>query len=197
MCLSRHCASFVATKHVFCRDKSMIVATKVWLSRQTLVATSTSAPLVCRDKSFVTANIFLSRQKTCFVATKQKRFFVAAPATDANQPWLGSQSEHLSLRSLRKYPRASMLGHLPLVFAREGENWFPSRRANTVRSAWLKIALPTLNRWFSGRRDVTTHGTLLSEARTRGVSALGAVCGWSNQSKGFFRCWLDPPVPHS
>ena len=115
---------FVVTLRVFCRDKTRLLSRQKYDCRDKsmIVATSTSAPLVCRDKSFVTANIFLWRQKTCFVATKQKRFFVAAPASVTNQPWLGSQSEHLSLLSLRKYPRASMLGHLPLLFAREGEN---------------------------------------------------------------------------
>ena len=43
---------FVATKHVFCHDKSKLVATKL-LSRQI----------------FVAIKILLSRQKTCFVAT--------------------------------------------------------------------------------------------------------------------------------
>ena len=47
---------FGSTKHVFCRDKSMLVV----LSRQTRV---------CRNKSFVSTSILLSRKKTCSVAT--------------------------------------------------------------------------------------------------------------------------------
>ena len=56
-------------KIVFCRDKSMLAATKV-LSRQNYV---------CRDKIFLSrqkfvvflaTSILLSRKKTCFVATK-------------------------------------------------------------------------------------------------------------------------------
>ena len=75
--LSRQTAVFVTTKHVFCRDKSMLVA----LSRpncvyrgKTFVATntcfvSTSIPLsrqktFCRDKHmFIATKVCLSRQK--------------------------------------------------------------------------------------------------------------------------------------
>ena len=61
--------SFVATKHVFCRHKSMLFATKL-LSWQNYV---------CRDKPFVATNIkhmfvatsiLLSRQKTCLSRQK-------------------------------------------------------------------------------------------------------------------------------
>ena len=69
---------FVARKHVFCREKSMLDATKL-LARQTYVCRDKSKLLptklllrqnyVCRDK-------YLSGQKFCrdkhsFVATKQ------------------------------------------------------------------------------------------------------------------------------
>ena len=61
VCLSRHKHVFIATN--ICRDKSF-VATKTF----------------CRDKRFVAASTLLSRQKTCFVATKI--ILVAAPAND-------------------------------------------------------------------------------------------------------------------
>ena len=52
---------FDATNHIFCSDKSMFVATKIFLSRQKL----------CRDKlTFVATNMCLSRQNTSFVANK-------------------------------------------------------------------------------------------------------------------------------
>ena len=63
---------FVATKHVFCRDKSILVATNTCLSSQNI--------LTRHDKSFVAASILLSRQQTCFVATKI--ILVASPAND-------------------------------------------------------------------------------------------------------------------
>ena len=73
---------FVTTIHVFCRDKSMLVANR------TFVATFVATEIFCHDKhnfvatkTFVTASIFLSRQKTCFVATKM--ILVAAPANDS------------------------------------------------------------------------------------------------------------------
>jgi len=97
-CLSRqnffsYSHVFVATKDVFCRDKSMLVstillscfskynfvATSLLLCRQNtcLVATNTSLSrqkwqiqnIFCRDKRFVTASILLWRPKPCFVAT--------------------------------------------------------------------------------------------------------------------------------
>ena len=58
--LSRQNTSFVATKHVFCRDKSMLAATKV-LSRQKF----------CRGKH--PARILLLRQKTSSKDVIQRR----------------------------------------------------------------------------------------------------------------------------
>ena len=64
-CLDEH--TFVARKDVFCRGKHVFVATKVY--KIMFVAAK-----ICRDKSFVATNIFLSRQNIChkhtFVATK-------------------------------------------------------------------------------------------------------------------------------
>ena len=67
---------FVATKQVFCRDKSMVVATKLLskqnifsLSRQNMsfVAIKLWKYHFCPDKSFVATNMCLSRQM--FVGT--------------------------------------------------------------------------------------------------------------------------------
>ena len=55
-CRDKH--GFMTTEHVFCRDKSMLVVTKV-LSRKNYV---------CRDKTFVATHI--CRDKQNFVATK-------------------------------------------------------------------------------------------------------------------------------
>ena len=70
---------FVATKHVFYHDKSMLVAANV-LSRQTRV---------CCEKSFVGTKIFSrDKHKHTFVATNTilknttKMMLVAAPAND-------------------------------------------------------------------------------------------------------------------
>ena len=65
---------FVATKHVICRDKSIIVATNVIF-------------VFCHDKSFVAASIRLSRQKTRFFTTKM--ILVAAPANDIGSTSFG------------------------------------------------------------------------------------------------------------
>ena len=69
---------------------------------------------VCRDESFVTTSIFLSGQKTCFVATKFT--LVAAPANDGvglsaartvrhplsgAQLWSGSPADVLNTRAER------------------------------------------------------------------------------------------------
>ena len=76
---------FVATKHVFCRDKSMLVATNIFSSKHMLVVT----------KIFVTTNIILlelmfCRSKHTFVVTKDvfvaaKFILVAAPANNRRQ----------------------------------------------------------------------------------------------------------------
>ena len=70
-----------ATSIVFCRDKSMLIATK-HLSPQTSV---------CREKhNFVATSILLSRQKICFCRNKMhvmfvvtKMILVAAPVNDS------------------------------------------------------------------------------------------------------------------
>ena len=64
------------SRQKFCRDKGMLVATKVCLSRQ---------KYACRDKTFLVAKVCLSRQQFCrkkimFVATnvcRSKHVFVA------------------------------------------------------------------------------------------------------------------------
>ena len=68
---------FVATKHVFCHDKSMLVVTK-HLSRQKCACRDKAfvkhvfvTTNICHEKGFVATNILLSRQKTCFVATRR------------------------------------------------------------------------------------------------------------------------------
>ena len=62
-CLDKHV--FVTAKHVFCRDKGLLVATKFCLSLQAYFGRDKRRALsrqarACRDKS-----IFLSRGKTC------------------------------------------------------------------------------------------------------------------------------------
>ena len=76
---------FVATKHVFCLDKSMLVAPNV-----IFVATKV---MFCRGK-----HIF-SRQKTCFVATKM--ILVAVPVNDVrvDQFWPVGNKVRAKLKS--------------------------------------------------------------------------------------------------
>ena len=71
---------FVVTKHVFCRNKSMLAVTKL-LSRQNYVCHSKiffAQTCVCHDKSFVATGILLSWQKnvlsweTCICCDKSK-----------------------------------------------------------------------------------------------------------------------------
>ena len=62
---------FVATKHVFCRDKIRFVATKLFF----------------HDKTFVRTNI-------CFVATKNKHTFVATNTSLSRQACL-CRSKHI------------------------------------------------------------------------------------------------------
>ena len=97
-------AYFVATKDVFCRDKYVFVATKVQPSHVSISPIGMSfcfcccflcglllhQTRLCGDKSFVATSPFLSRQKTCFVATK----LVAASATDKTVQTL--QPSHVS-----------------------------------------------------------------------------------------------------
>ena len=62
----------VATNHVFCRDKSMLAATKL-LSHHNYICHDKiclSRQIFSREHVFVATNILWSRQKTCFVATK-------------------------------------------------------------------------------------------------------------------------------
>ena len=61
---------FAATKVLsrqtgVCRDKARLLSRQAFLSRKTYFITK----IFSRDKSYVPASIFLSRQKTCFVAT--------------------------------------------------------------------------------------------------------------------------------
>ena len=78
---------FVATKHVFCRDNSMLAAKKICLSRQKFLTIAFVARQnFCRDKL---TKVCLSRQKFCrakiiFVVTKI--ILVAAPACDSSHP---------------------------------------------------------------------------------------------------------------
>ena len=73
----------VETKHVFCRDKSMLVATSIIFSQQNIFVVTKLRVLlrqtrICRDKHvFVATNTCLLR---LFVATKV--ILMAAPAND-------------------------------------------------------------------------------------------------------------------
>ena len=81
-CLSRQNTSFVAAKHLFCRDKTRL------LSRQKYAATKVLSRqnYVCRDK-----NILFPRQKTCFVAVNTC-FSRQNICRDINDTW-GSSCE--------------------------------------------------------------------------------------------------------
>ena len=70
---------FVATKHVFCHDKSMLVVTK-HLSRQKCACRDKAfvkhvfvTTNICHEKGFVATNIILSRQ-AYFCHDKRRAF---------------------------------------------------------------------------------------------------------------------------
>ena len=66
---------------MFCLDKHIFVATKVSLSRQNFYGDKNMfVPRRKNKRSFVATSILLSRQKTCFVATKM--ILVAASANN-------------------------------------------------------------------------------------------------------------------
>ena len=78
VCLSRQTSvcrdkdGFVTTKHVFCHDKIMLIATKVLSRQNTLVATNIiwSKQKFCRDKhTFVATKYVFCPDKPMFVAT--------------------------------------------------------------------------------------------------------------------------------
>ena len=94
-------ATKVFTKHVICREKNMLVATKLCLSRQTF----------CRNKHNFVAT------KDVFVATKM--ILVAAPASDRVGDLHGEKPHHWCFFSRplkQKYQECTLL--LPLVGAR-------------------------------------------------------------------------------
>ena len=74
-CRDKHV--FVATKYLFCHDKSMLVAKNTCLSRQIYFVVTN---IILSRQNFVAASILLSRQKACFVP--RKIILVAAPAND-------------------------------------------------------------------------------------------------------------------
>ena len=81
---------FVATKHVLCRDKSMLAATKpLWRQNSCL-----SWQKFCRDKhTFVATKDFFVATKDFFVATKlvsTKMILVAARANDSMRLWMSN-----------------------------------------------------------------------------------------------------------
>ena len=63
-CRDKHL--FVATKHVICRDKSMLAAKKRLPLQKIFFF------FFCRDKCFVATSVLLSRQKTCFMSVAMK-----------------------------------------------------------------------------------------------------------------------------
>ena len=82
---------FLSRQTYACRDKDIFVATNICREKHNFVATKqafVATKIFYRDKSFVAANIIVSRQKACFVPTntclsRQKYFdcdksFVAA-----------------------------------------------------------------------------------------------------------------------
>ena len=99
-CRYKHC--FVATKDVFCRDKSMLSATKRLSNR-----------CVCRDKTCRDKHTFAARKHVfcrdkhvfcrhkTFVATKM--ILVAAPANDPCQLRSSSDTSILCLPSVRTH----------------------------------------------------------------------------------------------
>ena len=76
--LARAATSIIFVDTSFVATKKSFVATKVCLSRQNFCHDKQE---FCRHKGFVAASILLSRQRTCFVATKM--ILVVAPASDS------------------------------------------------------------------------------------------------------------------
>ena len=86
-CRDKHV--FVATIHVFWREKSMLIVKKSLVSTKTCLS---GQNIFCRDKCFVATSNLLSKQRTCFVATTRvcrdktfvatKMILVATPASD-------------------------------------------------------------------------------------------------------------------
>ena len=115
---------FDATKHVFCRDKSMFVATKVCLSRQKyacrdksmLVATKvclSRQKYACRDKSmFVATKVCLSRQK---YACRDKNMLVATKVCLSRQKY-ACRDKHVFVSVATKIILVAAVANHNLVF---------------------------------------------------------------------------------
>ena len=72
------------TKHVFCRDKSMLVLTKVLLQQQNIVTANVillRQKFCCSKHTFVMTKDVFCHDKHVFVVTKM--MLVAAPASDS------------------------------------------------------------------------------------------------------------------
>ena len=122
--VSCHKYHFCRDKHVSCRDKSMLVATKL-LSRQAYFCRDKRRVLwtgICHDKTFVATKIlYFCGDKHTFVATKDVLALVAAAAGDTSATCLhtlppASTLCHLpphSATCLHTLPPASTLCHLP------------------------------------------------------------------------------------
>ena len=79
-----NCDKYLSQKAQFCRNNFFFVTTSILLWRQTRVCRDknmlVATKLLYCTKRFVTTSILLTRQKTCFVATKM--ILVAARASD-------------------------------------------------------------------------------------------------------------------
>ena len=132
--------SFVGTKYVFCRDKSM--AKNTCLSRQKICL-----------KNTVSTNIILSRQKTCFVATntcvvETKMIIVAAPANDIRV------AAHIPRESLKRLikPSQAIYSETPnggtLKHQRKNiwqiSQWYPK-----VSDPWVQWPLVVVLLWYN------------------------------------------------
>ena len=103
---------FLSRQTYACRDKDIFVATNICREKHNFVATKqaynsmlVATKIFCCDKSFVAANIIVSRQKACFVPTNTcllrqtcvcfvatKMILAAAPASDTKEhPLLSDQ----------------------------------------------------------------------------------------------------------
>ena len=107
---------YVATKHVlchkyrkFCLDKHIFFTQRKYACRDKTTKIFCRDKKKFRDKTFITISILLSRQKTCFIATRDKHvvcrdflfvccfvatkmILVAAPANDNNRTGLTSKT---------------------------------------------------------------------------------------------------------
>ena len=124
---SCHKYHFCRDKHVSCRDKSMLVATKL-LSPQAYFCRDKRRVLwtgICHDKTFVATKYFCCDKHT-FVATKDVLAFVAAPAGDTSATFLHTLPELVT----------PLPGHPLPISAR-----LSSHAVSVLRKVWVLIIM--------------------------------------------------------